>query len=107
MLEFTVIAFVAIVGVVVAVAALRLLAGPVNLEFLKPRIAQEFDTPAGKMRINADGIYAEWSSLSQPMRLVAVGLHVMEAGGREVARAPSVALTFEALGRCVGQRLPA
>lgn len=106
MLEFTVIAVVAIVGVLVAVAALRLLAGPVNLEFLKSRIAQEFDTPAGKISVKADGIYAEWASLSQPIRLVAVGLHVTDGQMNEVARAPSVALTFEPRSVIRGLFLP-
>ncbi len=105
-LERAVVAAVAIIGVLLAVVALRLMAGPVDLEFLKSRIAQEFETPAGKMSVKADRIYAEWSAMSQPIRLVAVGLHVTDAQMDEVATAPSVALTFEPRSVLRGVLLP-
>ncbi len=82
------------VAVLVAVAALRLMSGPVDLAFLKPRIAEAIDAQGSKMKIDADRIYVEWSSLKQPIRLVFGGLHVMDSADNEVATAPSVALTF-------------
>ena len=38
----------------VAVAALRLMAGPVDLDFLKSRLAQDFNLPDTKVTIHAD-----------------------------------------------------
>ncbi len=94
------------VAVLVAVVSLRLMSGPVNLDFLKSRIAQEFDTPGGKMKLNADRVFVEWSGVSQPVRLVFAGLHVTDADMREVATAPSVALSFEARSVVRGHFLP-
>ena len=37
--------FVIGVGVLVAVAALRLMAGPIDLDFLKSRVTEHFDVP--------------------------------------------------------------
>ncbi len=100
------IGIVAVIAVLVAVFALRLMAGPIDLEFLKSRIAQEFDTPAGKLRVNADRIYVEWGGISQPIRLVAVGLHVTDIQLNEIATAPSVALSFEPRSVVRGVLLP-
>ncbi len=97
---------VATAAVLVAVGCLRLMAGPVDLEFLKAQIGQEFDTPGGKMRVSADRIYAEWSGISQPMRLVLTGLHVVNADKQEVATAPSVALSFDPRNVVLGHLLP-
>lgn len=82
------------VAVLVAVAALRLMSGPVDLAFLKPRIAEAIDAQGSKVKIDADRIYVEWSSLKQPVRLVFGGLHVMDSTNKEIATAPSVALSF-------------
>ena len=97
---------VATAAVLVAVACLRLMAGPIDLEFLKSRVSQEFDTPGGKMRVHADRVYAEWSGISQPMRLVLAGLHVINSDNREVATAPSVALSFDPRNVVLGHFLP-
>jgi len=105
-LERAVIGTLAVIAVLLAVLALRLMAGPINLDFLKARIADEFDTPAGKLQAKADRIYVEWSSISQPIRLVAVGVHVTDSQMREVATAPSVALTFEPRSAVRGAFLP-
>lgn len=106
MLERVVIGVVVAVAVLVAVVSLRLMSGPVELDFLKTRIAQEFDTPGGKMRLHADRVYVEWSGVSQPVRLVFSGLHVTDADKRDVASAPSVALSFEARSLVSGHLLP-
>jgi hypothetical protein len=92
--ERVVIGVVVAVAVLVAVAALRLMSGPIDLSLLKPRIAEAIDAQGGKMKIDADRIYVEWSSLKQPIRLVFGGLHVMDSDNKEVATAPSVALSF-------------
>ena len=82
------------VAVLVAVAALRLMSGPIDLAFLKPRIAEAIDAQGGKVKIDADRIYLEWSGLKQPVHLVFGGLHVSDSGNKEIAAAPSVALSF-------------
>ena len=105
-LERLVIGVVVAVAVLVAVVSLRLMSGPVDLDFLKSRIAQEFDTPGGKMKVQADRVYVEWSGVSQPVRLVFSGLHVTDADKREVATAPNVALSFEARSVVSGHFLP-
>lgn len=105
-LERVVIGVVLAVAVLVAVVSLRLMSGPVDLDFLKTRIAQEFDTPGGKMRLHADRVFVEWSGVSQPVRLVFSGLHVTDADKRDVATAPSVALSFEARSLIGGHLLP-
>ncbi len=93
-------------AVLATAVALRLMAGPIDLDFLKPRFVNEFDTPGGKVRVDADRIYAEWGGLSQPMRLVFHGLHVTDASGQEIATAPSVSLSFEPRSVVDGHLLP-
>ena len=94
LLERVVIVVVVIVAVPLVVASLRLMSGPIDLDFLKPRIAQALDTAGGKLRVEADHISLEWSGLSQPVRLVFKGLHVTDMEKKQLATAPSVALTF-------------
>lgn len=98
--------FVIGVGVLVAVAALRLMAGPIDLDFLKSRITEQFDTPEAKVNIHADRIYAEWSGLSQPVRLVLGGLKISNSAGEAIATAPSVALSFDPRSVARGRFLP-
>jgi len=98
--------FVIGVGVLVAVAALRLMAGPVDLDFLKSRLAQDFNLPDAKVTIHADRIYAEWGSLREPIRLVLSGLKLSSATGETIATAPSVALSFEPRSVIRGKLLP-
>lgn len=98
--------FVIGVGVLVAVAALRLMAGPIDLDFLKSRVAETFDVPDAKIKIHADRIYAEWSGLSQPVRLVLAGLKISNVSGQEIATAPSVSLSFDPRSVARGKLLP-
>lgn len=98
--------FVIGVGVLVAVAALRLMAGPIDLDFLKSRITEHFDVPDAKIKIHAHRIYVEWSGLSQPVRLVLSGLEVSNTAGEAIATAPSVALSFEPRSVIRGRLLP-
>jgi uncharacterized protein DUF3971 len=97
---------VALVAVLTTAVALRLLAGPIDIDFLRERIGQEFDTPAGKVRIHADRVFVEWSSLRQPMRLVLSGLKVTNSADQVIATAPSIALSFEPRVVIRGQLLP-
>lgn len=85
----------AILAALVAVICVRLMAGPIDLDFLRTRIAQEFDTAGGKMRIGAEHIAAEWGGLHEPMRLVFTGLRVTNEDKKTVAWAPKVSLSFE------------
>jgi uncharacterized protein YhdP len=82
-------------GIVVVVVVLRLLAGPVDLEFLKSYVRHDFDTAGGRINVDCDTITAEWGGLGSPMRLVLHGLHAVDHQGRVMAAAPSVALTFD------------
>lgn len=98
--------FVIGVAVLVVVAALRLMAGPVDLDFLKSRLAQDFNLPDAKLTVHADRIYAEWSGLNEPIRLVLSGLKISGATGDAIATAPSVALSFEPRSVIRGKLLP-
>ena len=62
------------VAALVLVAALRLLQGPVDLDFLKDRLAAAADVPGNDIRPEADRVSLEWGGLSQPMRLVFTGM---------------------------------
>ncbi len=93
-------------GVLVAVAALRLMAGPIDLDFLKARVAEHFDVPDAKVKIHAKRIYVEWSGLNQPVRLVLSGLEISNMAGEAIATAPSVALSFEPRSVVRGRFLP-
>ena len=95
-----------VAAVLVTACALRLMAGPIDLDFLKPRFLTEFATPDGPVRVDADRIYAEWGSLSEPMRVVFAGLHVTNAKKQEIATAPRVSLSFEPRSVVRGQFLP-
>ena len=82
-------------GIIAAVVVLRLLAGPVDLGFLKPYVHHEFDTAGGRVHVDCDQITAEWGGLSNPMKLVLHGLQAVDHSGRVLVAAPSVALAFD------------
>jgi hypothetical protein len=98
--------FVIGVGVLVAVVALRLMAGPIDLDFLKSRISEHFDVPDAKVKVYAERVYAEWGGLSEPVRLVLSGLKISNSAGEAIATAPSVALSFEPRSVIRGKFLP-
>lgn len=105
-IEGVVIGVMIAVAVPVVVISLRLMAGPVDLDFLRPYITHQYDSPAGKFRFDAERIYAEWGGLSQPMRLVFNGVQVIGADDQQIATAPSVALSFEPRSVIRGHLLP-
>ena len=94
------------ISAIVVVAALRLMAGPVNLDFLKPRLVALIDVPGNDIHPNFDHISFEWSSLSRPMRLAFAGLRFTDSKGQVLATAPMAALTFDPRGIFQGKFLP-
>jgi len=98
-------AIVAIVAVVVVVS-MRLMAGPIDLAFLKPQIAAELETSGGKMKFDAERIHAEWTALGQPIRVVFTSLTVTSLDGKKIATAPRVALSFDPRSVILGRILP-
>ncbi|MCA0305246.1 MAG: DUF3971 domain-containing protein [Proteobacteria bacterium] len=90
----------------VVVAALRLLEGPVDLEFLKARVAAAADVPGNDIRPEADRIFLEWGGLEQPMKLVFTGVRFVNKQHETIATAPSIAMTFEARSVFQGMLLP-
>jgi len=99
-------AAVGLAAVLATAVVLRLLAGPVDLEVLRPNFPNEFDTPGGRVRVTAEHIFAEWSSLKDPIRLVFTHLHVIDPQNHEIAAAPSVALSFDPRSAVHGRLLP-
>jgi hypothetical protein len=99
-------------GVVLSLAALvvlagiRLMSGPVDLDFLKARIARAVDVPGNEFKPDADRIYVEWGGLSQPIRLVFDGLRVTNLQNHVVARVPSAWLSFDPRTVLRGMLLP-
>lgn len=95
------------VAALVLVAALRLLQGPVDLDFLKDRLAAAADVPGNDIRPEADRVSLEWGGLSQPMRLVFTGMRFVNIQNHQViATAPAISLTFDARSVFQGMFLP-
>ncbi|MEA2811727.1 MAG: hypothetical protein QOJ17_5868, partial [Rhodospirillaceae bacterium] len=93
-------------AVLVVVAALRLMAGPVDLDFLKARIVAAADVPGNDITPDADRISLEWGGLSQPMRLVFTGLRFTNGQNQVIATAPRASLTFDPRSVFQGMLLP-
>ena len=100
------------VGLVLAVtaltvvAAMRLMAGPVDLDFLKPRLARLIDAPGNDIHPDFDRIFFEWSGISRPIRLAFTGLRFTNGQNQVIATAPEAALTFEPRSVVQGMLLP-
>jgi hypothetical protein len=94
------------VAALVVVAAIRLMEGPVDLDFLKDRIARAADVPGNDIRPEADRISLEWGGISQPMRLVFSGLRFINGQKETIATVPTAALTFDARSVFQGMFLP-
>ena len=106
MCKRVVVGVVLTVAALVAVAAIRLMDGPVDLDFLKERIARAVDVPGNDIRPSMDRIALEWGGISQPMRLVFTGLRFTNEQGQVIASAPSASLTFDARNAFQGVFLP-
>src|SRR5918993_3715145 len=83
------------VAALVLVAALRLMEGPVDLDFLKDRIAQAADVPGNDIKPEIDRISLEWGGISQPMRLVFSGIRFINGEHQAIATIPTASVTFE------------
>ena len=94
------------VGALVLVAALRLMEGPVDLDFLKDRIARAADVPGNDIKPEIDRISLEWGGISQPMRLVFNGLRFINGEHQVIATVPTASLTFDARNVLQGMFLP-
>ena len=97
---------VLVVATLVVVAALRLMQGPVDLDFLKDRITRLADAPGNNVRSEFDRVALEWGGISQPMRLVFAGLRFVGAQGQTIATVPTASLTFDARSVFQGMFLP-
>src|SRR5216683_805908 len=93
-------------AVLVVVAGLRLMAGPVDLDFLKARIAAASFLPCNDITPDADRISLEWGGLGEPMRLVFTGLRLTNGRNQVIATAPRAALTFDPRSVFQGMLLP-
>jgi hypothetical protein len=93
-------------AVLVVVAGLRLMAGPVDLDFLKARIVAAADVPGNDITPDADRISLEWGGLGEPMRLVFTGLRFTNGQNQVIATAPKAALTFDPRSVFQGMLLP-
>ncbi|MGD9883636.1 MAG: DUF3971 domain-containing protein, partial [Reyranella sp.] len=90
----------------VVVAAMRLMSGPIDLDFLKTRIAEAVDVPGNDYKPDANRIFIEWGSLSQPVRLVFDGIRITNLQNQVIATAPRLALSFDARDVVRGRFLP-
>lgn len=107
MCKRVVVGIILAVCALVVVAALRLMEGPVDLDFLKDRLASVADVPGNDIRPEADRVYLEWPGLSQPLRLVFAGMRFVNVQSKEViATAPAISLTFDARSVFQGMILP-
>jgi hypothetical protein len=104
-LRVVVVAVLAVTTLVV-VAALRLMEGPVDLDFLKERIARAADVPGNDIKPEVERISLEWGGISQPMRLVFSGLRFINGQHQVIAAIPSASLTFDARSVFQGMFLP-
>ena len=80
--------------------------GPVDLDFLKDRIAQAADVPGNDIKPEIDRISLEWGGISQPMRLVFNGLRFINGENQVIATVPTASLTFDARSVLQGMFLP-
>jgi hypothetical protein len=95
-----------VMATLLVVATLRLMAGPVDLNFLKGRLIAAADVPGNDVRPDVDRITLEWGGLGQPMRLVFTGLRFLNGENQVIATAPVVALTFDPRSVIQGMLLP-
>lgn len=95
-----------VLAALVVVAALRLMSGPVDLDFLKPRIAKLIDVPGNDIHPDFDKIFFEWSGISRPVRLAFTNLRFTNEQNQVIATAPEAALTFEPRAVVQGILLP-
>jgi hypothetical protein len=86
----------AVVGLsVIAVLALwRLSTGPVDLDFARAYASRSFDTPEGRMTLDARRVSLVWNGWQQPFQLVLGNIAVTDAKGARVATVPAVVINL-------------
>ncbi|GEP53691.1 hypothetical protein RSO01_08570 [Reyranella soli] len=94
------------VSALVLVAAIRLMEGPVDLDFLKHRLAQAADVPGNDIKPEIQRIALEWGGISQPMRLVFSGIRFVKGEHQVIATIPTASVTFDARDVLQGMFLP-
>lgn len=94
------------VSALVLVAALRLMEGPIDLDFLKHRVAQALDVPGNDIKPEIGRIALEWGGISQPMRLVFNGIRFINGEHQVIATIPTASVTFDARNVLQGMFLP-
>ncbi len=82
------------------------MSGPVDLDFLKPRIAKLIDVPGNDIHPDFDEISFEWSGISRPVRLAFTEPALHERQNQVIATAPEASLTFEPRAVVQGMLLP-
>src|SRR4029434_404683 len=80
--------------------------GPVDLDFLKHRIARAADVPGNDIKPEIERIALEWGGISQPMRLVFSGIRVLKGDHQVIATIPTASVTFDARDVLQGMFLP-
>lgn len=85
---------------------MRLMAGPIDLDFLKARIAEAVDVPGNEYKPDAGRIFVEWGGLGQAVRLVFDGVRISNLQDQVVATAPRLALSFDPRDVVRGRFLP-
>jgi hypothetical protein len=94
------------VTALVLVAAIRLMEGPVDLDFLKHRLAKAADVPGNDIKPEIQRIALEWGGISQPMRLVFNGIRFIKGDHQVIASIPTASVTFDARDVLQGMFLP-
>lgn len=94
------------VAALVMVAALRLTEGPVDLDFLKHRIARAAEVPGNGIRPEIGHIALDWGGISQPMRLVFSEIRFVKDEHQVIATIPTASVTFDARHVLQGMFLP-
>jgi len=97
---------VLITATLATAAVLRLMDGPVSLDFLKDRIARAADVPGNDIRPQFDHVALDWSDPRLPLRVVFTGLRFVKGKDQVIATVPSVSVTFDFRGVMKGMLLP-
>lgn len=80
---------------VIAVLGLwRLSAGPIDLDFARAYVSRSFDTPEGRMTLEAGRVSLAWGGWKQPLQLVLSDIAATDAKGVRVASVPAVVINL-------------
>lgn len=94
------------VVVIAAVAAWRLSAGPISLDFLSPYIEHALSAPDRSFTLKLDRTVLAWAGWSRTLNLRAEGVHAFDSRGQPLASFPEIALNLSARGLLHGMIAP-